>query len=110
MKLSNCKVHALSMCATYLSLHFDFITFLQMFSLYRDPKGEHVIPTSLATTSDVKRRIKHSKPTADRSDMEATINMYKNRIQGLEDEVARVRTTLSSKPTHSICFDISFRK
>ena len=70
---------------------------LQMVSLYRDPKGEHVIPASLATTSDVKRSMKHSKKTADQNDMEATINMYKNRIQGLEDEVARVSTNSSRK-------------
>ena len=35
----------LSMYTTHLSLHFDLITcytnFLQMFSLYCDPKGEH---------------------------------------------------------------------
>ena len=86
----------LSMYTIHLSLHFDLITcytnFLQMFSLYRDPKGEHVIPTSLATTSDVKRTMKRSKQTADQSDNEATINMYKNRVQELEDQVARVRT------------------
>ena len=73
-----------------------------MVSLYRDPKGEHVIPTSLATTSDVKRSIKLSKPTADRSDMEATINMYKNRILELEDEVGRVREISKQTWTHNL--------
>ena len=62
-----------------------------MVSVYHDPKGERVIPSSLVTTSDVKRSMKRSKPSGDRSDMEAINNMYKNRILELEDEVGQVR-------------------
>lgn len=79
-----------------ISTMIQCVVLMQMVSLYRDPKGERVLPRSLATTSDVKRSMKPRKPTTDRSDMESTINMYKNRIVELEDEVGRVRTCMAS--------------
>ena len=84
-----------------------------MFSLYRDPKGEHVIPASLTTTSDVKRSMTRSKWTPDQNEMEAIINMYKNKIQELEDQVAQVykdkihQANLHTKLKHNTMFDSS---